>query len=66
MGAYEFDALLYNVASILNLIEIQALCFPNPYFTFTTISFEIEKEALVEISIFNPQGQLVEKTKTRQ
>ena len=66
MGAYEFNAPPYLEASIVHIPEMKALCFPNPFSTSTTISFEIEKAVIVVISIYNQQGQLIEKITSAQ
>jgi hypothetical protein len=44
--------------------EITAL--PNPLTTSTTLVYTLDKPSIVTISIFNPQGQLIEKIEQEQ
>jgi len=44
-----------------NYILEEFLISPNPFTTSTTLSYTLNKSSTVTISIFNPQGQLIEK-----
>jgi photosystem II stability/assembly factor-like uncharacterized protein len=46
--------------------SIRIIPFPNPFTTSTTLSFTLDKPATITISIFNPQGQLIEKIEQEQ
>ena len=39
---------------------------PNPFITSTTLSYTLDKLSKVNINIFNPQGQLIEKFEQEQ
>jgi len=39
---------------------------PNPFTTSTTLTYSLDKPSNVTISIFNPQGQLIEKIEQKQ
>jgi len=54
-------------ASIEDLYLIQeCMVSPNPFTTSTTLSYTLDKPSTVTISIFNPQGQLIEKIELEQ
>jgi len=50
-----------NKGAFQNLLN-----YPNPFTTSTTLSYTLDKPSAVTISIFNPQGQLIEKIEQEQ
>ena len=59
----------YIIDYPVGIKEIQSIDFeiaPNPFTTSTTFSYSIYKPSTVTISIFNPQGQLIEKIEQEQ
>jgi len=50
-----------NKGAFQNLLN-----YPNPFTSTTTLSYTLDKPSTVTISIFNPQGQLIEKIEQEQ
>jgi hypothetical protein len=51
---------------IEDVSEIQVGLSPNPFTSLTILSYTLDKPSTVTISIFNPQGQLIEKIEQKQ
>lgn len=53
------DGPLFSSEEIVEKSYIEPTSYPNPFSTNTTISYEIPQRAIVSVSIFNLQGQLI-------
>ena len=51
------DTLLISEIHLIDGLVV----YPNPFTTSTTLCYNLDKPSTVTISIFNPQGQLIEK-----
>jgi C1A family cysteine protease len=60
------DVQIYGVEESVGITEgainpaLPIICYPNPFYSNTTIAYELEKASHVSLQIYDLQGQLVE------
>jgi len=65
IGAYEWNSLGYEESVFLNQ-RLLMQCFPNPFTTYTTLSYELKQPEKVVLTIYNHLGQLIYQTQENQ
>ncbi|MBU2649768.1 MAG: T9SS type A sorting domain-containing protein [Bacteroidetes bacterium] len=55
-----------SVAIVENHLIRECMVSPNPFKGFTTFSYILEKPSKIIITIFNPQGQIIDKIQQGQ
>ncbi|MBW6459544.1 MAG: DUF1565 domain-containing protein [Bacteroidales bacterium] len=57
IGAYEFGSVGVKTPEFrVSGFGFRVVCYPNPFTVSTTIAFELEKETMVRIEVYNFQG----------
>lgn len=69
MSIFNYKIKGEGINTIIEVKENQDMdlaCSPNPFTSSTTLSYTLSELSTVTISIFNPQGQLIEKIEQEQ